>query len=286
VEEDVLEPVFAEISTEASSAMKSEDIKSAKWFMNWVWTLGKTSLRSILSGLRRADGSHAAKENIIYTSSARFRDELIRVCLNAGYAPRFSTTYVAGTVRGTSRHGTPIVATQDSWKISYAEGITYTQPCLRKERDVKEVSYTGRTWCVNVPHGFIVTRRAHVREGVVIKASVPVILGNCIVAHGASEFLKEIMMEKSDNFECFVCKSCGLLGQVNPAEGAYHCNSCDTTTEFARIRVPYAYKLFLQELESMSICSRILPESRLRALADESMSLPVKRIATATATAT
>jgi hypothetical protein len=133
---------------------------------------------------------------------------------------------------------------------------------------------------VNVPHGFIVTRRAHVREGVVLKASVPVILGNCIVAHGASEFLKEIMMEKSDNFECFVCKSCGLLGQVNPAEGVYSCKSCDTTTEFARIRVPYAYKLFLQELESMSICSRILPESRLRTLADESPSLPVKRVAT------
>jgi len=103
---------------------------------------------------------------------------------------------------------------------------------------------------------------------------------DCIVAHGASEFLKEIMMEKSDNFECFVCKSCGLLGQVNPAEGAYHCNSCDATTEFARIRVPYAYKLFLQELESMSICSRILPESRLRALADEALPPPVKRIAT------
>ena len=132
--------------------------------------------------------------------------------------------------------------------------------CLVLSDCAKEVCYTGRTWCVNVPHGFIVTKRFD---------SVPVIMGNCIVAHGASEFLKEIMMEKSDNFQCFVCKSCGLLGQVNPVLGIYQCKTCEGTTEFAQVRVPYAYKLFAQELESMNISSRILPESKLRLLADE-----------------
>jgi len=97
---------------------------------------------------------------------------------------------------------------------------------------------------------------------------------DCMVAHGASEFLKEIMMEKSDNFQCFVCKSCGLLGQVNPKAGIYKCTSCDAVTDFCQIRVPYAYKLFLQELESMSICSRILPESRLRAIANTASLMP------------
>ena len=92
---------------------------------------------------------------------------------------------------------------------------------------------------------------------------------DCMIAHGTSEFLKEIMMEKSDNFQCYVCKSCGLLGQVNPKAGIFKCSSCDNSTDFAQIRVPYAYKLFLQELESMSICSRLLSESRLRALAHE-----------------
>jgi DNA-directed RNA polymerase II subunit RPB2 len=92
---------------------------------------------------------------------------------------------------------------------------------------------------------------------------------DCVVAHGASEFLKEIMMEKSDNFQCFVCKSCGLLGEVNPVLGIYQCKTCEGTTEFAQVRVPYAYKLFAQELESMNISSRILPESKLRLLADE-----------------
>ena len=97
---------------------------------------------------------------------------------------------------------------------------------------------------------------------------------DCMIAHGATEFLKEIMMEKSDNFQCFVCKNCGLLGLVNPKAGIFKCSSCDNSTEFSQVRVPYAYKLFLQELESMSICSRLLPESRLRAIAHETAMIP------------
>ncbi len=87
-----------------------------------------------------------------------------------------------------------------------------------------------------------------------------------MAAHATTEFLKEIMMEKSDNFQCFVCKACGLLGQVNPKAGIYKCTSCENTTDFSQIRVPYAYKLFLQELESMSITSRIIVDSKLREL--------------------
>jgi DNA-directed RNA polymerase II subunit RPB2 len=92
---------------------------------------------------------------------------------------------------------------------------------------------------------------------------------DCMVAHGATEFLKEIMMEKSDNFQCYVCKTCGLIGLVNPKAGIYKCMTCDNSAEFSTIRVPYAYKLFLQELEAMSISSRILPDSRLRSLGRE-----------------
>jgi DNA-directed RNA polymerase II subunit RPB2 len=97
---------------------------------------------------------------------------------------------------------------------------------------------------------------------------------DCMIAHGATEFLKEIMMEKSDNFQCYVCKNCGLLGQVNPKAGIFKCSSCENSTEFSQIRVPYAYKLFLQELETMSICSRLLPESRLRSIAHETAAVP------------
>ena len=85
-----------------------------------------------------------------------------------------------------------------------------------------------------------------------------------MIAHGASEFLKERMLEVSDSFETYICKLCGLIAQVNPKKGKYECKSCMNTTSFAQVRIPYPYKLFLQELESMAISSRILPASRLR----------------------
>jgi DNA-directed RNA polymerase II subunit RPB2 len=91
-----------------------------------------------------------------------------------------------------------------------------------------------------------------------------------MIAHGASSFLKERMMEASDNFEVHVCKGCGLIGVANKARNIWHCTGCGNTTEFSQVRIPYAYKLFLQELESMNISSRILPETRLRALTDGS----------------
>jgi len=95
---------------------------------------------------------------------------------------------------------------------------------------------------------------------------------DCMIAHGASSFLKERMLEASDNFEVHVCKGCGLIGIANRMRDFWHCTGCGNKTEFSQIRLPYAYKLFLQELESMSISSRILPETRLRAIADAATS--------------
>jgi hypothetical protein len=87
---------------------------------------------------------------------------------------------------------------------------------------------------------------------------------DCMIAHGAAEFLKERMLEASDNFQSFVCRGCGLIGIVNPGRGVYQCTACPSTTGFSQVRMPYAYKLFLQELESMNISSRLITESRLR----------------------
>jgi DNA-directed RNA polymerase II subunit RPB2 len=91
---------------------------------------------------------------------------------------------------------------------------------------------------------------------------------DCLVAHGASEFLKERMLEASDNFEAFLCRRCGLLGTVNPEQGIYTCHACQEPTGFAKLRIPYAYKLFLQELESMNISSRLIPDRLLNSFTE------------------
>jgi DNA-directed RNA polymerase II subunit RPB2 len=86
---------------------------------------------------------------------------------------------------------------------------------------------------------------------------------DCVIAHGMSEFTKERLMECSDAFRCFSCKDCGLLCVVNPVDGIWNCRGCGNTTNFSAIEIPYAYKLLLQELESMCISSRIITTQKL-----------------------
>jgi DNA-directed RNA polymerase II subunit RPB2 len=86
---------------------------------------------------------------------------------------------------------------------------------------------------------------------------------DCVVAHGMSEFTKERFMECSDLFRCWSCQDCGLIAIVNPKEGIWMCKGCGNSTKFSAIEIPYAYKLLLQELETMCISSRIITHQKL-----------------------
>ena len=86
---------------------------------------------------------------------------------------------------------------------------------------------------------------------------------DCVVAHGMAEFTKERLMECSDAFSCYTCKDCGLLAIANPEQSIWACRGCNNTTNFSHINIPYATKLLLQELETMSIGSRIITEQKL-----------------------
>jgi DNA-directed RNA polymerase II subunit RPB2 len=86
---------------------------------------------------------------------------------------------------------------------------------------------------------------------------------DAVAAHGMSEFTKERLMECSDAFRCYSCKDCGSIAIANPVEGIWACRGCGNTTNFSNIEIPYAYKLLLQELESMCISSRVITQSRI-----------------------
>ena len=83
---------------------------------------------------------------------------------------------------------------------------------------------------------------------------------DCIISHGASAFLKERLLDVSDNYKVFVCKSCNMIGSVNEKKNIYKCDHCSNTTKFSEIRLPYACKLLLQELISMSIVPRLITD--------------------------
>jgi DNA-directed RNA polymerase II subunit RPB2 len=87
---------------------------------------------------------------------------------------------------------------------------------------------------------------------------------DAVCAHGVSEFTKERLVECSDAFRCWSCHTCGLIAIVNPKDHIWACRGCGNTTDFSPIQIPYASKLFIQELESMCISTRFITEGQLQ----------------------
>jgi len=83
---------------------------------------------------------------------------------------------------------------------------------------------------------------------------------DCMISHGVSMFTKERLMDVSDPFKTGFCKSCGTLAVVNPLENIYHCGTCGVQTHFEMKTIPYAVKLWSQELEAMHIVPRMVFE--------------------------
>jgi len=79
---------------------------------------------------------------------------------------------------------------------------------------------------------------------------------DCMIAHGAPNFLQERLMKVSDQFQCYICNKCGILSTSIPSSNEYKCNKCKNYLDFSKIYIPYSCKLLFQELQSMSIISR------------------------------
>ena len=80
---------------------------------------------------------------------------------------------------------------------------------------------------------------------------------DCLLSHGAAAFTKERLMDVSDPFPTGICKTCGTLAIVNEEESIYSCGTCGNKTEFITKTIPYAFKLYMQELEAMHITTRV-----------------------------
>ena len=80
---------------------------------------------------------------------------------------------------------------------------------------------------------------------------------DAILSHGASLFLKEKILDCSDNSKQYICKICGMIMVSNSERNLYICNCCKNDIDPAQVRIPYAFKLIIQELQAMSIALRI-----------------------------
>jgi DNA-directed RNA polymerase II subunit RPB2 len=83
---------------------------------------------------------------------------------------------------------------------------------------------------------------------------------DCMISHGAARFTKERLYDVSDKYQVYVCKKCGLTASYNDQQHIHLCRTCDNTTDFAFVKIPYACKLMMQELTTMNVSSRIITE--------------------------
>lgn len=90
-----------------------------------------------------------------------------------------------------------------------------------------------------------------------------------MIGHGMSEFCKERLMDASDKYSMHVCRKCGLTASYNDGQKksdclkgfqTHLCSTCENRTEFARVEIPYTYKLLMQELQTVNIATRFITE--------------------------
>jgi len=83
---------------------------------------------------------------------------------------------------------------------------------------------------------------------------------DCFIGHGSALFLKEKMLDCADNYRVFICKDCGMIANVNPEKNIYKCIHCKNASDIVQIRIPYAFKLLTQELNTMNVIMRYICE--------------------------
>ena len=85
---------------------------------------------------------------------------------------------------------------------------------------------------------------------------------DCIISHGAANVLMERLFEQSDPFVATVCSKCGMLAlpvadQTLLRHKKAYCKICKTGDTVRDVRMPYAFKLLMQELNAMNIAARL-----------------------------
>jgi len=253
-----------------------------KYLPDWVWQLSKEQARKLIHTMCLGDGLFKKNGGVIYnTSSVKLAGDFMRLCLHAGWSSTKSLHIQAGTQN--IIRGKVVTNNFDVWRLSVIKGKN--RPSVNhghhQKQEERVYDYEGPVYCLQVPSEVFYVRRngkccwtgnsrasngpilmltrqpaeGRARDGGLRLGEMEV---ECNWAHGTMQFLKERFMECSDNYRVFVCKKCGMMANVNPEKNIYNCKACKNVTHFAQIRIPYACKLLMQEVQTMGISTKFL----------------------------
>jgi DNA-directed RNA polymerase II subunit RPB2 len=257
-----------------------------KQLPDWVWELNKEQSLTLISGLLLSDGHTGGSGSLLYsTSSTKLADDIQRLALHAGWSANKRLHTAAGSPYTIGNHSG--VTTQDLWLLAFIRAknrpaMNHGHHKMQNGQSEHMVPFNGKVYCLEVPgHVFYVRRNgkpvwtgnSRARGPIVSLTRQPCegrsrdgglrvgeMERDCMLSHGISVFTKERLMDVSDPFKTGLCKSCGTLAVVNPVEGIYSCGACGNKTDFVMKTIPYAMKLWMQELEAMHITPKLILE--------------------------
>jgi DNA-directed RNA polymerase subunit B len=80
---------------------------------------------------------------------------------------------------------------------------------------------------------------------------------DCLIGHGAAMLLRDRLLEESDKYTLYICENCGQIGFFDMKQRRYVCRVCDEKAKISPVTVSYAFKLLLQELQSLCITPKL-----------------------------
>lgn len=120
-----------------------------------------------------------------------------------------------------------------------------------------------------------------------------------VISIGASEFLRESMMERGDKYKIAVCNTTGLLAIYNPSKNIFmspmadgpikfvgNVNNTELNVEnvtkygrsFSVVNVPYSFKLLLQELGTANVQMRFITEDNINQIENMTYSKNIDKL--------
>lgn len=120
-----------------------------------------------------------------------------------------------------------------------------------------------------------------------------------VISHGATEFLRESMMERADKYYMAICNTTGMIAVYNPDKNLFMSplvdgpikfagsvneqeSSIENITKFGRsfsiVCVPYSFKLLMQELQTINVHMRIITEENINQLENMTFSKNIQKL--------
>ena len=87
---------------------------------------------------------------------------------------------------------------------------------------------------------------------------------DCMLAHGAMSVILDRLLYQSDEFDCWICRRCGMIAECYAEDirvcvrSPMFCRNCrlEGSENIAKVTIPYSFKLLSQEVAGLNICMR------------------------------